>query len=158
MRVKSPWRRLYELVIQGAFVLVILVLMAALAIGIVRTIMEIGLTLKEPSVRLGFKDLVTNVLSLIVVLELVRAFVDYFEHERVRLEILVEVVIAFTLREMLLHIFEGKIQGAEILFWAGAILLLIVGRTLAVIYSPERKFRGHTGERPAPESPPPAGP
>ncbi len=135
---KRLLRKLYHYAIDGAFCVIIFALLIALAVGIVRTLAELSLTITEASVRLGFKDLITNVLSLIVVLELVRAFVDYFEHDRVRLEILVEVVIAFCLREMLLHIFEGKIRGLETLWWAGAILLLIVGRTLAVVYSPEK--------------------
>lgn len=129
---------MYGWVIDVVFCVIIFALLIALVIGVIRTFFEISLTITEPSIRLGFKDLITSVLSLIVVLELVRAFVDYFEHDRVRLEILVEVVIAFCLREMLLYIFEGKIEGLDTMLWAGAILLLIIGRTLAVVYSPER--------------------
>ncbi|OAQ21665.1 hypothetical protein TDIS_0183 [Thermosulfurimonas dismutans] len=129
---------MYGWVIDVVFCVIIFALLIALVVGIIRTLFEISLTITEPTIRLGFKDLITNVLSLIVVLELVRAFVDYFEHDRVRLEILVEVVIAFCLREMLLYIFEGKIEGLDTMLWAGAILLLIIGRTLAVVYSPER--------------------
>jgi len=44
----------------------------------------------EATVRLGFKELVTNVLSLIVALELIRAFIEFFEHERTRVDILRE--------------------------------------------------------------------
>lgn len=129
---------MYGWVIDVVFCVIIFALLIALVIGVIRTFFEISLTITEPTIRLGFKDLITSVLSLIVVLELVRAFVDYFEHDRVRLEILVEVVIAFCLREMLLYIFEGKIEGLDTMLWAGAILLLIIGRTLAVVYSPER--------------------
>ena len=135
---RNKLHTMYGWVIDVVFCVIIFALLIALVIGVIRTFFEISLTITEPSIRLGFKDLITSVLSLIVVLELVRAFVDYFEHDRVRLEILVEVVIAFCLREMLLYIFEGKIEGLDTMLWAGAILLLIIGRTLAVVYSPER--------------------
>ncbi|HIE32532.1 MAG TPA: hypothetical protein EYP81_00575 [Thermodesulfobacteriaceae bacterium] len=135
---RNKLHTMYGWVIDVVFCVIIFALLIALVIGVIRTFFEISLTITEPTIRLGFKDLITSVLSLIVVLELVRAFVDYFEHDRVRLEILVEVVIAFCLREMLLYIFEGKIEGLDTMLWAGAILLLIIGRTLAVVYSPER--------------------
>lgn len=61
-----------------AFNITIIVLIMGLFVGIYRTISEIGLTASESTVRLGFKELVTNVLSLIVVLELIRAFIDFF--------------------------------------------------------------------------------
>lgn len=100
--------------------------------------LEIGLAVSEPSVRLGLKDLVTNVLSLVVMLELVRAFVEYFEFERIRLEVLLEVGVAFVLREMLLGLFGGEIQSTEVLFWSGGLLALVAARTLAAQYSGEK--------------------
>jgi hypothetical protein len=76
--------RSFRLAVQLIFNLAILALLLGLLIGVGRTLLELGLTLSEPSVRLGLKDLITNVLSLVVMLELVRAFVEYFEYERIR--------------------------------------------------------------------------
>lgn len=89
--------------------------------------------------RLGLKELITNVLSLVVVLELVRAFVEYFEFERVRLEVLLEVGVALALRELLLLLFAERVGGLDVFLWSLGILALVVGRTLAVYYSPERR-------------------
>lgn len=122
----------FRFTIQLIFNLAILALLLGLLIGVGRTLLELGLTLSEPSVRLGLKDLVTNVLSLVVMLELVRAFVEYFEYERIRLEVLLEVGVAFVLREMLLGLFGGDIQGTEVLFWSSGLLALVAARALAV--------------------------
>ena len=54
----------------------VVALLIGLFVGVVRTFSELGLTVTEPTVRLGLKDLVTNVLSLVIVLELVRVFVE----------------------------------------------------------------------------------
>lgn len=89
--------------------------------------------------RLGLKELITNTLSLVVVLELVRAFVEYFEFERVRLEVLLEVGVALALRELLLALFAEKLSGLEVFLWSLGILAMVAGRSLAIRFSPGRK-------------------
>ena len=131
--------RLFRLGLQLVFNLVILALLLGLLVGAVRTFSELGLTLTEPTVRLGLKDLITNALSLIIVLELVRAFVEYFEFERVRLEVLLEVGVALALRELLLALFAEKLSGLEVFLWSLGILALVLGRSLAIRFSPGRK-------------------
>ena len=67
---------LYRRATRLVFNLVVVALLIGLFMGVVRTFSELGLTVTEPTVRLGLKDLVTNVLSLVIVLELVRVFVE----------------------------------------------------------------------------------
>jgi uncharacterized membrane protein (DUF373 family) len=117
-----------------AFNITIVVLIIGLFIGIYRTVLEIGLTASEATVRLGFKELVSNVLSLIIVFELIRAFIEFFEYERVRVEILLEVLIAFIIREFMLHLFEGKMSGSDVFFWSFGIAFLIVARFISLFY------------------------
>jgi uncharacterized membrane protein (DUF373 family) len=72
---------LYRRTTRLVFNLVVVALLIGLFVGVVRTFSELGLTVTEPTVRLGLKDLVTNVLSLVIVLELIRVFVEYFEFD-----------------------------------------------------------------------------
>ena len=129
---------LYRRATQLVFNLVVVALLIGLFVGVVRTFLDLGLTVTEPTVRLGLKDLVTNVLSLVIVLELVRVFVEYFEFERVRLEVLLEIAVALTLRELLLNLFAEKLSGLDLFLWTLGILALVAGRTLAVRFSPRR--------------------
>ena len=128
----------YRRAIRLVFNLVVVALLVGLFVGVGRTFSELGLTLTEPTVRLGLKELVTNVLSLVVLLELVRAFVEYFEVDRVRLEILLEIGIALALREFLLLLYEARLSGMDVFFWGLGILALVAGRTLAVQFPPRR--------------------
>ena len=130
---------LYRRAIRLVFNLVLVALLIGLFVGVGRTFMELGLTFTEPTVRLGLKELVTNVLSLVIVLELVRVFVEYFEFERVRLEVLLEIGVALALRELLLLLFAEKLSGLDLFFWTLGILALVAGRTLAVQFSPRRR-------------------
>ncbi|MDT7908623.1 phosphate-starvation-inducible PsiE family protein [Thermus sp.] len=129
---------LYRRTTRLVFNLVVVALLIGLFVGVVRTFSELGLTVTEPTVRLGLKDLVTNVLSLVIVLELVRVFVEYFEFERVRLEVLLEIGVALALRELLLNLFAEKLSGLDLFLWTLGILALVAGRTLAVRFSPRR--------------------
>ena len=129
---------LYRRATRLVFNLVVVALLIGLFVGVVRTFSELGLTVTEPTVRLGLKDLITNVLSLVIVLELVRVFVEYFEFERVRLEVLLEIAVALTLRELLLNLFAEKLSGLDLFLWTLGILALVAGRTLAVRFSPRR--------------------
>jgi uncharacterized membrane protein (DUF373 family) len=129
---------LYRRATRLVFNLVVVALLIGLFVGVVRTFLDLGLTVTEPTVRLGLKDLVTNVLSLVIVLELVRVFVEYFEFERVRLEVLLEIAVALTLRELLLNLFAEKLSGLDLFLWTLGILALVAGRTLAVRFSPRR--------------------
>jgi Protein of unknown function (DUF2495). len=129
---------LYRRATRLVFNLVVVALLIGLFVGVVRTFLELGLTVTEPTVRLGLKDLVTNVLSLVIVLELIRVFVEYFEFERVRLEVLLEIAVALTLRELLLKLFAEKLSGLDLFLWTLGILALVAGRTLAVRFSPRR--------------------
>lgn len=130
---------LYRRAIRLVFNLVLVALLIGLFVGVGRTFLELGLTLSEPTVRLGLKELITNVLSLVVVLELARVFVEYFEFERVRLEVLLEIGVALALRELLLLLFAEKLSGLDLFFWTLGILALVAGRTLAVQFSPRRQ-------------------
>jgi uncharacterized membrane protein (DUF373 family) len=129
---------LYRRTTRLVFNLVVVALLLGLFVGVTRTFLELGLTITEPTVRLGLKELITNVLSLVIVLELVRVFVEYFEFERVRLEVLLEIGVALALRELLLLLFAEKLSGLDLFFWTMGILALVAGRTLAVRFSPRR--------------------
>ena len=102
---------LYRRATRLVFNLVVVALLIGLFVGVVRTFSELGLTVTEPTVRLGLKDLVTNVLSLVIVLELVRVF------------------------------FAEKLSGLDLFLWTLGILALVAGRILAVRFSPRRSAR-----------------
>lgn len=125
---------IFRIITRVIFNLALVALLIGLLVSVGRTLMDLGLAVSQPTVRLGLKDLVTNTLSLVVVLELVRAFVDYFEYDRIRAEILVEVAVIFVLREMMLGLFSGDIKGADVLIWSAGILALMGARALAIAF------------------------
>lgn len=134
MNIQKNLLVVFGLTTRVIFNLALVALLIGLLVSVGRTLMDLGLAVSQPTVRLGLKDLVTNILSLVVVLELVRAFVDYFEYDRIRAEILVEVAVIFVLREMMLGLFSGDIKGVDVLVWSAGILALMGARALAIAF------------------------
>jgi uncharacterized membrane protein (DUF373 family) len=130
--------KIYSNIIRISYNLVVIILLFVTAVIIIRTISELGYIVTEKTIRLGIKELVINILSLIVILELIRAFVEYFEHHQVHMEILIEAIIAFLIREFMIFLFEGKFSGIDIFLWSLGIFFLVFARGLAVF---SKKFK-----------------
>ncbi len=85
----------------------------------------------------GFdRELVIDVLSVFVLIELFRTFTDYLEFHRVRLRVLTEVGIAFILREIFIGLYDHSMNWPEILALAALLAVLVAARIAAVRFQP----------------------
>ena len=107
----------------------------ALVIGTGKMFIDVG-TVFQKNIDSGFKLLVTDILSMIVALELFRGLIDYLELHRVRLTLIAEVTLVFVLREVMISLYQHKLNWQEIM--AISLLIAVLGgvRTMAVIKSP----------------------
>jgi uncharacterized membrane protein (DUF373 family) len=78
------------------------------------------------------RELVIDVLSVFVLIELFRTFTDYLEFHRVRLRVLAEVGIAFILREVFIGLYDRSIDWPQILALAAMLAVLVATRIAAV--------------------------
>ena len=82
------------------------------------------------------RELVIDVLSVFVLIELFRTFTDYLEFHRVRLRVLAEVGIAFVLREIFIGLYSHNIDWTEILALSVLLAVLVAARIAAVQFQP----------------------
>jgi uncharacterized membrane protein (DUF373 family) len=82
------------------------------------------------------RELVIDVLSAFVLIELFRTFTDYLEFHRVRLRVLSEVGIAFILREIFIGLYDHAIGSADVLALAVLLAVLVAARVAAVMFQP----------------------
>ena len=78
------------------------------------------------------RELVIDVLSVFVLIELFRTFTDYLEFHRVRLRVLAEVGIAFILREIFIGLYDHSMSWTEILALSVLLAVLVTARIAAV--------------------------
>jgi hypothetical protein len=50
-------------------------------------------------------------------------------------DILLEVLIAYLIREFMLHLFEGRLSGMDVFFWSFGIVTLVAARAIGLFYS-----------------------
>ncbi len=136
---QEKFLKLYNFAINLTYNITIIILILVLGFTLYRIFLDLGNLLFEKTIRLGVKDLITSVLTLIVVLELIRAFVEFFEHHRVRMEILLEILIAFGIREFMILVFQGKIESVDVFYWTLGIFVLVLGRSLTILIKPGGK-------------------
>ncbi|HUI45160.1 MAG TPA: phosphate-starvation-inducible PsiE family protein [Nitrospirota bacterium] len=112
----------------------------ALLMGIARVILDLRAVFGSRTIAAAFDMMVTNILSLFVVIELLRSIIEYFTVHRLKITFITDAALVFVLREIMIGLYEHTLQQGMIL--ALAILILVIGciRTLAVVFSPEKSF------------------
>jgi uncharacterized membrane protein (DUF373 family) len=160
--VQKALLRFFRIAVAAAFNLIILLLLLGLGVEIARSLWELAPTLIGSGKGWSFRDLVGRTLSLVVLLELLRAFVEYFQFDRIRLHVLLEAAAAFVLRELMLSLFDEKISGINVLIWSVAVVVLVLGRTIALLSPPtpgalpKRRLPGFPSKEPEEVQSPPA--
>jgi uncharacterized membrane protein (DUF373 family) len=92
------------------------------------------------------RDLVIDVLSVFVLIELFRTFTDYLEFHRIRLRVLAEVGIAFVLREIFIGLYNRNIEWPEILALTALLAVLFAGRIASTIFNVTGAEDGRSGD------------
>ena len=82
------------------------------------------------------RELVVDVLSVFVLIELFRTFTDYLQFHRVRLRVLAEVGIAFILREIFIGLYGRSMDWTEILALSVLLAVLVSARIASVKFQP----------------------
>ena len=106
------------------FSLLIVFLTLSIVIGVVRMFLTVGDLLAEDELATDFHRVISDVLTLFILIELSRSLVEYFNTHRLRMTFIVDAAIIFVLRELMIQLFEHKISPAEI--YAMSALLLVM--------------------------------
>jgi uncharacterized membrane protein (DUF373 family) len=130
--------RLFKKVVDIIIKLMIPLVILSLMIGIARIFLDLKAVFKSPTIAAGFDIMITNILSMFIVIELLRSIIEYFEIRRLRITFITDAALVFILREVMVGIYQHKVNAVET--GSLAILLLVIGviRTLAVVYSPNK--------------------
>jgi uncharacterized membrane protein (DUF373 family) len=126
------FRKIIDLIVKLMIPLVIVALM----MGIAKVFLHLWDVWKSPTIASGFDILVTDVLSMFVVIELLKSIIEYFEIHRLKITFILDAAVVFVLREIMIGLYKHAIGAAEV--GALAALLLVMGafRIAAVRFSP----------------------
>jgi uncharacterized membrane protein (DUF373 family) len=134
------YRRVLDIIVMCLIAVMTLTLLGALA-GLIFDLWSAGkefhLDVASHNLAHGVVDdldreLVIDVLSVFVLIELFRTFTDFLEFQRVRLRVLTEVGIAFVLREAFIGLYNHNLPWPETLALTALLAVLIAGRVASV--------------------------
>ena len=130
----NRFRKTVYILIKMMIPLVILALM----MGIARIVLDLRVVFGSPTIAAGFDLMVTNILSMFVIIELLRSIIEYFELQRLRITFIIDAAIVFVLREIMIGLYQHTLASMDVI--ALAVLILIIGglRTLAIVFSPQK--------------------
>lgn len=117
--------KLFERVIEVVFGIILLVITLGIIIGTARLFGGLGDLLAWEDITRHYVRIISDVLTLFILIDLSRTLADYFTAHRLRMTFIVDAGIVFILREIVVKLFEAKIGTAEI--YALSALLAVLG-------------------------------
>ncbi len=114
------------------------IVIIALLMGLARVILDLRAVFGSQTIAAAFDMMVTNILSMFIVIELLRSILEYFTVHRLKITFITDAALVFVLREIMVGLFQHGLQSGMII--ALAVLILVIGgvRTLAIVFSPEK--------------------
>lgn len=114
------------------------IVIIALMMGIARVILDLRAVFGSQTIAAAFDMMVTNILSMFIVIELLRSIIEYFTVHRLKITFITDAALVFVLREIMIGLYQHSLESGMII--SLAVLILVIGgiRTLAVIFSPEK--------------------
>ncbi|MEL4306142.1 phosphate-starvation-inducible PsiE family protein [Methanococcoides sp. LMO-2] len=128
--------KIFRKIIDSITTVVLYILLLTLVVGMGITLLELRFT-AFTSLDLGFNHMVSSVLTIFILIDLFNIFVDYHEHERIKLTYVTDATILIVMREIAVGMYAKEFDSEFILALSALILVLGIVRVLAIRYSPE---------------------
>jgi uncharacterized membrane protein (DUF373 family) len=114
------------------------IVIIALMMGIARLVLDLRSVFGSRTIAAAFDMMVTNILSMFIVIELLRSIIEYFAVHRLKITFITDAALVFVLREIMIGLYEHSLETGMIMALAALILVIGVLRTLAIVFSPEK--------------------
>jgi uncharacterized membrane protein (DUF373 family) len=125
-------------IVDSMIKLMIPIVIIALLMGIARLILDLRAVFGSLTIAAAFDMMVTNILSMFIVIELLRSIIEYFTVHRLKITFIIVAALVFVLRDIMIGLYQHSLGSGMIV--ALAVLIFVIGgiRTLAVVFSPEK--------------------
>ncbi|ETA68731.1 putative membrane protein [Methanolobus tindarius DSM 2278] len=115
--------------------IILYILLLALLVGVANILFDIK-SMFYGSSNGGFSQVVSGVLTIFVLIDLFKTFVDYREHEEIRITYVTDATILIVMREIAVGVYVQRFDYQFILGMSVLILTLGIIRAMAVKYPP----------------------
>jgi uncharacterized membrane protein (DUF373 family) len=135
--IDSSATRLFKLISDWIVKLLVPLSIIALMMGVAKVFVDLWHVYKSPDITGGFDTVVTDILSMFVVIELLKSIVEYFEAHRLKITFILDAAVVFLVREVMIGLYNHKLDGGLLAAIAALLLVLGIFRVAAIKFSPE---------------------
>jgi uncharacterized membrane protein (DUF373 family) len=115
----------FDKMVDVVFAVILVFIIIGIAIGTVQLFFTTWKLLAFEGITGHYIDIIADVLTLYVMIELSRSLVEYFNTHKLRLTFIVDAAIVFVLREILIALFKHELK-PEMLY-AFSVFILVLG-------------------------------
>src|SRR5574341_455401 len=95
----------------------------AMLMGIARVVLDLRAVFGSQTIAVAFDLMVTNILSMFIVIELLRSIIEYFAVHRLKITFITDAALVFVLREIMIGLYQHSLESGTII--ALAVLILV---------------------------------
>jgi uncharacterized membrane protein (DUF373 family) len=128
--------KIFKTTIDLVTIIILYILLLALIVGVVNILLNIK-SIIFGTLGGGFGQIVANVLTIFVLIDLFKTFVDFREHEEIRITYVTDATILIVMREIAAGVYAQRYDYQFILGLSTLLLILGVIKALAVKYPPK---------------------
>ena len=138
---KINFKLIFDKTIAVVFCLMLLFLTLSIIIGVIHLFFILGNMIVHKELARDYLQIISDVLTLFILIELSRSLVEYFNTNRLRLTFIADAAIVFVLRELMIQLFEHNIVPDQILALSALLFVLGALRIGSVlVYQREKKM------------------
>jgi uncharacterized membrane protein (DUF373 family) len=131
----------YEKSVDIVFAVILVFIIFGIAIGTAQLFVATWKLLAFEGITGHYIDIITDVLTLYVLIELSRSLVEYFNTHKLRLTFIIDAAIVFILREILITLFKHELE-PEMLYAFSAFIFVLGALRLGsvLVYQREKQI------------------
>lgn len=130
---RIDFRAIFNRVNSIVFSVILIFLTLSIIVGVGRLLLTFGNLLVHEELTRDFQQIISDVLTLFILIELSRSLVEYFDTRRMRITFIVDATIVFILREVMIGLFEHRIAAADLYAMSALLLVVTVLRIGSVV-------------------------
>lgn len=131
---------IFNRTIDAVFAAILLFIVIGIVVGTVQLFVTTWKLFAFEGVTGQYIEMIADVLTLYVLVELSRSLVEYFETHRLRLIFIVDAAIVFILREILIALFKHEIK-VEMVYALSVLLVVLSALRVSSILMFQREKR-----------------
>jgi len=128
--------KIFKMIIDLVTIIILYVLLLALLAGVTNILLDIK-SIIFGTLGGGFGQIVSSVLTIFVLIDLFKTFVDFREHEEIRITYVTDATILIVMREIAAGVYAQRFDYQFILGLSTLLLILGIVRALTVKYPPK---------------------